>query len=403
MATVLFAAMGITNPEISAVSDTAVTLVFGTADDTGAAVPADAEILIRPAEGGARRIVPAPAVPAETTVRLVRVDGLEPDTLYDVDLRCNGDLAHPDGLFFPAEFRTLRTPPGECLGTVATISDLHFGEKICGLGPTGDEGPTFRAADEDPPYWAYMNEAIVAEINAAGVDAVVVKGDLTGDGRAEEFELARDALTGLTAPCHVVLGNHDRMQDDVDGLACLGQPAEPARAEKTPGAVLVLVDTVDAGRDGGVFPAERRDALADVLTDRDATPTLVFAHHYTSDPRKRRKRSFGIHRDHSAAMLDLFATHPNVHGFFAGHTHRNRVRRFPATGRVPHAEVCATKDYPGGWALYTIYEGGYTQELRRCAAPKALRWADRTKNMYFGLYRHYAIGTLAERCFAYRF
>lgn len=397
--------MGITNPEISSVSDTALTLVFATADDTGAPTPADAEILVRPAEGGTRRIVPAPAADAEaeSAVRLVRIGDLKPDTLYDIDIRCDGELAHPDALFFPAEFRTLRTPPGERLGTVATLSDLHFGEKVCGLGPTGDEGPIFRAADENPPYWTYMNEAVVAEINVAGVDAVVVKGDLTGDGRAEEFEFARATLARLTAPWHVVLGNHDRMQDGIDGLALLSQPGDPVRAEKAPGARLVLLDTVDAGRDGGVFPPERRDALADTLADGDATPTLVFAHHYTSDPRKRRKRSFGIHRDHSEALLDLFAAHPNVHGFFAGHTHRNRVRRFPATGRVPHGEVSATKDYPGAWALYTLHEGGYIQELRRCTAPKALRWADRTKNMYFGLYRHYAIGTLAERCFSYRF
>ncbi len=397
--------MGITNPEISSVSDTALTLVFATTDDTGSPAPEDAEIILRPAEGGARRIVPAPAADAEaeSAVRLVRVEGLEADTVYDVDIRSGGELAHPDALFFPAEFRTLRTPPGERLGTFATLSDLHLGEKVCGLGPTGDEGPIFRAADENPPYWAYMNEAVVAEVNAAAVDAVVVKGDLTGDGRAEEFGLAKAVLAELAAPCHVVLGNHDRMQNGVDGLLTLGQPDHAARAEKAPGVRLVLLDTVDAGRDGGVFPAERREALADTLAGDEATPTLVFAHHYTSDPRKRRKRSFGIHRDHSAAMLDVFSTRPNVHGFFAGHTHRNRVRRFPATGRVPHAEVSATKDYPGAWALYTVHEGGYIQELRRCAAPKALRWADRTKNMYFGLYRHYAIGTLAERCFSYRF
>ena len=38
---------------------------------------------------------------------------------------------------------------------------------------------------------------------------------------------------------------------------------------------------------------------------------------------------------------------------------------------VPFVEVACVKDYPGAWAEYRVYEGGYTQVVRRVAAPAA--------------------------------
>lgn len=391
-------------PEISAVSDTAITICCATADDDSHPRPHDVEVVLKPAEGGpARRVhLPADEADPESGLRQVTIDGLEPGTDYEVDIHGNGHTALPDLVFFPNEVRTLDSPPGERICTIATVSDLHFGEEVCGLGPSGRETPVFRARDEDPPYWHYMNHAIVDEIAKAGVDAVVVKGDITGDGHAHEFESAREAFDRLPMPWHSVMGNHDRMQDGVDGFAVLSQPDDPARAVDVDGVRLVLIDTVDPGRDGGTLPPDRRSALADVLADGHGAPTLAFAHHYTSSPKKRTKKAFGLSRPDSEALLTMLAAHPEVGGFFAGHTHRNRVRRFAETGAMPHGEVCATKDYPGAWASYRVHEGGYVQQVHRCGAPRALAWSHRAKDMYFGLYRAYAIGTLAERCFSYR-
>jgi len=84
----------------------------------------------------------------------------------------------------------------------------------------------------------------------------------------------------------------------------------------------------------------------------------------------------------------------------AGHTHRNRVRRFTATGGVPHAEVASTKDFPGSWAEYRIFEGGVLQLHRRLLAPAALAWSERCRTMFGGLYPAYAAGALDDRCLA---
>lgn len=400
--------MRIIDPEITAVSDTTATVAFATVDDDGELRPAPAEVVLRRADGGPRRVVRLEVdddVVAADGVRLVTLDTLEPATLYDVDIVVDGESAEVDQLFFPGELRTLPTPPGELLATVATVSDLHFGEEVCGIGPSGDEGPVFRASDEDPPYWRYVNEAVAAAIAADGVDAVVAKGDLTGDGHEHELRAFGDTFSRCGAPLHVIPGNHDCMQPDVNPMAVLGQPDLPAWTAEVPGCRLVLVDTVERGVSAGVLPPERRDALAAELDAAAGAPVLCFAHHYTSGPPKRlrRRRSFGIDRADSEALLALLADYPNVGGFFAGHTHRNRVRRFAPTGRMPHAEVCATKDYPGAWAHYRIHEGGYLQEIRRPTDPKAVRWAHRTKEMFWGLYRVYAIGTMPDRCFTHTF
>ena len=88
-----------------------------------------------------------------------------------------------------------------------------------------------------------------------------------------------------------------------------------------------------------------------------------------------------------------------MRGYFAGHTHRNRVRRFAATGDVPWVEVACVKDYPGAWAEYRVYDGGIVQIEHRISTPEALAWTEQTRHMYAGLYHDYAFGSLADRCF----
>ena len=50
-----------------------------------------------------------------------------------------------------------------------------------------------------------------------------------------------------------------------------------------------------------------------------------------------------------------------------GHRHRNRRYDY---GRLVVTEVGSTKDYPGVWAGYKVFEGGIIQLVRRTATPR---------------------------------
>ena len=97
-----------------------------------------------------------------------------------------------------------------------------------------DLGPIQRVPEGATPYPEVMNEAAVAEIVAA--DDVrspsCVKGDVTSDGRAEEFA----AFEACYRPpfgdrLHVVRGNHDCIagQDVYAGDHWIEPPASPSR------------------------------------------------------------------------------------------------------------------------------------------------------------------------------
>jgi Icc protein len=325
-----------------------------------------------------------------------RVGGLEPETAYDLDVE---GAAH--GEWLPASFTTLDRPTGRLLATIATANDVHFGEVECGrLGDLGAEelGPILRAEPGDPPYPEVMNGAVIDEMRALDPDVVVVKGDLTDAGTEDEFEAFLDAYGTLGERMQWVRGNHD-VKTDPEFAA--GYAPYDVQVD---GVTLAVVDTVTPGTDRGELSADQV-AWLDELAGSTSAPVLVFGHHHLWNlaADHRTDTYFGINPHDSEALAGVVARRENIAGYFSGHTHRNRVRRFAAARNVPFVEIACTKDYPGGWGEYRVYEGGYTQIVRRAAAPAAMAWSEKTRGMFAGLYRDYALGPLTERCFTERF
>ena len=328
---------------------------------------------------------------------VARITGLEPDTEYTLEV---SDV-EPHA-YLPSTVRTLARPRGRLLATVATANDVHFGETVCGA--TGDpaqdiKGPLLMAEPGDPPYPSVMNAAVIEEMRALAPDAVVVKGDLTARGTVDEYESFLAAYGTLGATMHHVRGNHDAMVDAT--MAIEGAPY----AVRIGGVTLAVLDTVIPGTDAGQLTREQARWLDDLAGDTPG-PVLVFGHHPCFDVEhgiRTGRPYFGIQPDDSEALVDVVARHDNLVGYFAGHTHRNRVRRFDRARRVPFGEIGCTKDYPGAWAEYRVYEGGYTQVMRRVTASDAFAWAERTRGLYEGVYRDYALGPLEHRCFTESF
>ena len=312
-----------------------------------------------------------------TTVH--RYDGLAPDSPFEFD---------------GATGRTLPRPPGELLCRVATVNDVHFGETECGVIEGMDIGPVLSANEGEPPYPETMNVAAAAEIKAIDPAAVIAKGDLTTRGIRDEYQQFLDCYgTAFGDKLHHIRGNHDGYYGET--FAADG-PIEVW----LPGVTLAVLDTVIPRH----TPGQITDATAewlDELAARTSQPVLVFGHHHVWSPtsKKREPTYFGINPDDSEKLIDVFVRRPNLAGYFAGHTHRNRVRLMPSTGQVPWVEVSATKDFPGAWAEYRVFEGGILQVMHRISAPAALDWTERTRAMFGGMYPEYSFGQMKDRCF----
>ena len=331
-------------------------------------------------------------------VHVARVTDLEPATEYDLDVE---GAEVPGGLpYLPTTVTTLERPGGRLLATVATVNDVHFGEIECGLlEGWGAElsGPVFTSEPGEDPYPEMMNGAAIDEIEALDPDAVIVKGDLTSRGTEAEYERFLEVYARLGERMHHVRGNHDGMH--TDAIAATGP-----FAVEVPGATLAVLDTVRPRHYAGRISAEQIAWLDDLAAEA-ASPVLVFGHHnvWNVHSEHRNPDYFGINPDDSEALVDVLGRRESIAGYFAGHTHRNRVRRFAPARDLPLVEVASVKDYPGAWAEYRIYEDGYTQVMHRISAPPALAWTEKTRQMFQGLYRDYALGPLDWRCFTQPF
>jgi predicted phosphodiesterase len=322
-----------------------------------------------------------------------RITALEPGATYN--LAVDGVENTP---LLPQNVTTLARPSGTRVATVATANDVHFGEVECGILGTPEEiGPIFHAEPGDEPYPEIMNRGAINEIQALDPDAIVVKGDLTDTGSEEQYESFLRAYTKLGPKMHHVRGNHDAMITETIATTA---PFDV----KLNGVTLAVLDTVRPGSDKGRITADQLQWL-DELSAESSSPVLVFGHHHPWDPNshERNETYFGINPDDSDRLCDVIRRNESIAGYFAGHTHRTRVRRFEQARNIPIVEIACVKDYPGAWAEYQIYTDGYVQLTRRISAPDALAWTEKTRGMFAGLYRDYALGALDDRCFSQAF
>lgn len=316
-----------------------------------------------------RRAVGAPVV-------VDRVDGLAPDTAYE----------HRD-----VRFRTLAGPAGELRCRFGTVNDVHFGEVECGRLDDQPQGPILRTPPGAEPYPETMNRAAIAELQAADLAAVIVKGDLTTAALPEEFAAFEDRYGVFGDRLHAVRGNHD---------AVAGRTGRDGdRWIELPGVAVALLDTVRPDRPNGTLTAAQLEWL-DAHAAAATVPVMVMGHHQQWVEGHRDPGYFGLDPDASDALAAVIARRPAIVAYLAGHTHRHRVR--PTAAGVPSIEIGCVKDFPGIWAEYRVFDGGIQQIVHRIAAPDALAWSERCRVLYadFGLdYQTYALGALSDRCF----
>jgi hypothetical protein len=397
-------AVSIENPELFGVCESSLTLTFSVEDAAGP-IEAEARILL---DGN---------VGAESHgdgTHQITIDGLDPGREYGIEIESNG-ISAAHSADFPAQVSTLPAPNAGEVASFATLNDMHFGEPRFGgvLRPDGEPdedrpGWDFvQATDSDVPYWKFMNDDAIAQINALDVDATIIKGDIADRGLPEQFEAAAKAFSNFTRPHHAFLGNHDYYARnegmEVDGYALLDQDPAP-RAVDLGGWQLVLLETAIPGEHHGEFDDARMDWLTETLDEsrRSGTPTLLFMHHQPVPPQHADSypNTIGIKPAHSMPLFDVIGANPQVRAVLIGHTHRNRVRRYAPSGAVPFIEVNCTKDYPGGFGHYRLFDdGSFRQQVHRTPTPRALAHSTRCATFFQGGYRRFALGSLDSRSF----
>jgi Icc protein len=339
---------------------------------------------------GSRVLDPAwPAGPGAAVV-----EGLSPGTTYEV-------TASAEGLprFLAGHITTLRRLEGELLFRLATVTDLHIGERHFGvLGRLWDALGTEPAGG---PYPARCLRAALDEALAWGAELVVSKGDLTRVATAAELRDAARMLASLPVPVETVLGNHDNALT-VDMHSVLEKnglwvPWGP-RSLDVPGLRVVLANTLHGHPryHRGHLPPEVARRVAS-LAGGTGAPAMVVLHHPPELNPFPTVYPPGIPLEESRFLLDALAAANERALLTCGHRHRNRRYRY---GPVVVAETGSTKDYPGGWAGYKIYEGGIVQVARRTMRTDVIGWTEATRRAMNGQWGRWSPGRLSDRCWA---
>jgi 3',5'-cyclic-AMP phosphodiesterase len=188
---------------------------------------------------------------------------------------------------------------------VVQISDPHV-------------GATWTA--DDPVVCLARAVERVAELAPA---AVVVTGDLVEHATDAEYEQVRELLASLTAPVHVLPGNHDDRAALRRHFGVPGEGAEPiVHAVDLDGLRLVVLDTQRPGADDGALDGDRLARLDRVLAAAPGVPTLLAMHHPPFAIGIPAADAAGIPPADRSALAAVLERHPQVVRLVAGHVHR---------------------------------------------------------------------------------
>ena len=325
----------------------------------------------------------------------------------------------------PGSLTTLIPPHGRHLFTVALSNDLHIGETSSGLITNGFP-PPYSQLPGEPPYPLVMGGSMISDARRHGADVLVVAGDLTSAAKPQELADARQLLDGfgpltLDDRIHghgyvVSRGNHDQPKTGSAYASCTPVAGHDGFYDCLPavfplpqgrltvsehrGLRLVGLDTSTLDQPGGAINADQWDHLEHALSRHRNQPTLVFGHHPVTDDSANTTLAgpgFDLDRDDATRLQQLYAQTPGVFFHHSGHTHRNRRTTSTIAPDVDFLEVAAIKEYPGGYTLLRMYEGGYLANFYKNSSPLAREWSQTSSEEYLGLYPAYTLGTLADR------
>jgi len=187
------------------------------------------------------------------------------------------------------------------------LSDLHLGGNEDGKDPI--------------PRLEAVIEAVRSLPNRP--DAVLVSGDLTDDGAAENYRVARGLLSRLELPLHVLGGNHDDRGRIREALGLPGEGEDLVSYSVEVGELrLVLLDSNVPGQDPGCYDAERMAWLDEELGREPEQPTILAVHHTPLTTGIPEWDAINLEASDREALGAVVARHPQLRAIVGGHLHR---------------------------------------------------------------------------------
>lgn len=154
-------------------------------------------------------------------------------------------------------------------------------------------------------------------------DVVLMTGDLTDFGRAEEYRLLRQLLAPIDMPVFVIPGNHDERENfraAFSDHAYLPATGDLSYVIEDYPVRMIALDTTIPGEPGGRIEPHRLNWLDDQLGTKPDSPTLIFMHH---PPIFTGIRHMDVQNCENGDDLGrLLRKHPQVFQILCGHVHR---------------------------------------------------------------------------------
>ncbi len=165
-------------------------------------------------------------------------------------------------------------------------------------------------------------------------DVVILTGDVTEFGTAEEYKLVGRMLSRLDMPIYPIPGNHDdrdRMRAEFRQIGQLtaGYKLLNYVIETRP-VRLIGLDSVIPGRAEGALAQEALDFLDDALAKERRVPTLIFLHHPPIMTGLESKDGIRLFKG-ADRLVNILAGHPQIERIVSGHFHRSIQARFGNT------------------------------------------------------------------------
>ncbi|KAA0024072.1 metallophosphoesterase family protein [Antrihabitans cavernicola] len=174
-------------------------------------------------------------------------------------------------------------------------------------------------------------------------DALLVVGDLTPNGHADEYQALFDRLAASPhAPALFAVGNHDYYNHESNDVSIArfleftGMPAMYS-AHEVGGVTVIRLGTLDGSERSGhcvILGDEQLAWLAETLDAQPiGKPVLVMSHHALprtvsgsyDDPITQAPKLYLADYAESDRLLDILGSHPDVM-FLSGHTHWSLYR-----------------------------------------------------------------------------